>query len=183
MDIETKSASLDTLAVTIQALHVNGKQMTLAVFRQLPKAHALKKDGELADFEFWGLVRYPIKDEGDLWAVASNSGILYRCDAAPYFESVEDALRNKKSAIVRLEFYRKWEPAKLAWDDYERLPWGSRGEKPSIERPEYRRGLETGIEQDYIDAVELAQRRIELAYRRQESISKLAELPQLFIAV
>lgn len=36
VEIETKRASLDTMSVTIQALHVSGKQMTLAVFRQLP---------------------------------------------------------------------------------------------------------------------------------------------------
>ena len=37
MEIETKNASLDTLAVTILALHVSGKQMTQAVFKQLPE--------------------------------------------------------------------------------------------------------------------------------------------------
>lgn len=45
MEIETKNASLDTMAVTIQALHVSGKQMTLAVFRQLPSSRAYNKTG------------------------------------------------------------------------------------------------------------------------------------------
>lgn len=63
MDVETKNASLDTLAITILALHVNGKQMTLAVFRQLPEGR------EDEDSELWGTVRYSIKDAGDLWLV------------------------------------------------------------------------------------------------------------------
>lgn len=79
MQVETKSASLDTLSVTIQALHVNGKQMTLAVFRQLPTAEAYRDDGYLCDFDFWGLVRYSIKGSGDEWVICSKDGRLYRC--------------------------------------------------------------------------------------------------------
>lgn len=70
--IETKNASLDTLQVTIRALHVNGKQMTLAVFRQLPT------DMEDDESELWGMVRYTIKDEGRLWLVFSRGGRLWR---------------------------------------------------------------------------------------------------------
>lgn len=71
--IETKHAALDTLSVTIQALHVSGKQMTLAVFRQLPRIKDIN-----AEHELWGIVRYSIKDEGDVWLVLSISGVLYR---------------------------------------------------------------------------------------------------------
>lgn len=72
MQVETKNASIDTMAVTIKTLHVSGKQMTLAVFRQLPKAR------EREDSELWGVVRYAIKDEGDLWLVFSHDGALQR---------------------------------------------------------------------------------------------------------
>lgn len=72
MEIETKNASLDTLAVTIKALHVNGKQMTLAVFRQLPRSY------ERDDSDLWGVVRYEIKSEGCLWLVFSHDGTLRR---------------------------------------------------------------------------------------------------------
>ena len=72
MLVETKNASLDTLSVTIQALHVNGKQMTLAVFRQLPQK---REDSESS---IWGVVNYIIKNEGDIWLVFSNNGVLYR---------------------------------------------------------------------------------------------------------
>lgn len=72
MEIETRTASLETFAVTIRALHVNGKQMTLAVFRQLPMGY------EEDDDDLWGLVRYTIKDAGNVWAVFSHQGRLYR---------------------------------------------------------------------------------------------------------
>lgn len=73
--IETKHAALDTLAVTIQALHVSGKQMTLAVFRQLPCIKGIRDN---PDSEHWGIVRYAIKDEGDIWLVLSLNGVLHR---------------------------------------------------------------------------------------------------------
>jgi len=60
------------MAVTIKTLHVSGKQMTLAVFRQLPKSCERKGS------ELWGVVRYAIKDEGDVWLVFSHDGTLFR---------------------------------------------------------------------------------------------------------
>lgn len=40
IELESRAASIDTVSVTIKTLHVNKKQMTLAVFRQLPSKHA-----------------------------------------------------------------------------------------------------------------------------------------------
>ena len=72
MEIETKNASLDTLAVTILALHVSGKQMTQAVFKQLPEGREIDGDS------LWGVVRYKIKDSYSLWLVFSSGDRLYR---------------------------------------------------------------------------------------------------------
>ncbi len=72
MEIEARQASLSTMAVTINALHVNGKQMTLSVFRQLPIAQ------EDEHSEIWGVVKYKIKHEGEIWIVFSKAGILMR---------------------------------------------------------------------------------------------------------
>jgi hypothetical protein len=83
MQVETKNASLDTLSVTIKVLHVSGKQMTQSVFRQLPVASAFNDSWELLDLDFWGIVRYQIKNGCSLWAVASVGEILYRCEADP----------------------------------------------------------------------------------------------------
>jgi len=77
-------ATLSTPQVEIKALSVSGKQMTLAVFRQLPLAAAIRKEEGLLfdDVCSWGIVRYEIKDRGelpcDLWAVMWPKGALYR---------------------------------------------------------------------------------------------------------
>lgn len=71
IEVETKNASLDTLAVTIMALHVNGKQMTQAVFKQLPEAD--EKEGE----PIWGIVRYK-GVYSNIWIIFSSDGTLYR---------------------------------------------------------------------------------------------------------
>ena len=79
MLVETKSASLNTMAVTIQALHVEGKQMTLAVFRQLPTLFVDKLEDEDADnCHLWGTVCYSIPNEANEWLVFSYNKILYK---------------------------------------------------------------------------------------------------------
>lgn len=85
VEIQTADARLKTLSVTVQALTVSGKQMTLSVFRQLPVADVFVRYGRVEngnrlnqDFELWGKVNYQIKDQGNSWVVASNGGVLYR---------------------------------------------------------------------------------------------------------
>ena len=78
IEIETSRATIDTLSVTIKALHVSGKQMTLAVFRQLPE----KKEPP-GTSELWGVVRYAIANEGYMWLVFSHNDRLYRRSMHP----------------------------------------------------------------------------------------------------
>lgn len=188
MQVETKNASLDTMAVTIQALHVSGKQMTLAVFRQLPIALAFNDSGELRDLDFWGLVRYQIKDEASLWAVASAGGILYRCDAAPRGHSIATLERDEASARSELKKYMTWEPRTIAWNAWrsqERTDWTDSNEasKPTIPHPEYERNFKIGEEEFYADELLHATATCAAAKTREQSIAKMAALPQLFIAV
>jgi hypothetical protein len=78
-EILATEATLSTLKVEIKALTVSGKQMTLAVFRQLPTTAALARDWKLRQgVAYWGIVRYTVKDEGDIWAVVERNGKLYR---------------------------------------------------------------------------------------------------------
>lgn len=90
-------ATLNTLSVTIKALMVSGKQMTLAVFRQLPfedSAGLLTQDGHLRqDLNYWGRVCYSIKGEGDHWVVLESEGQLYRADL-PHINSYQHLLTN-----------------------------------------------------------------------------------------
>lgn len=177
MDIETKTAQLETLSVTIQALHVNGKQMTLAVFRQLPIAKAYNEDGSLAPLEHWGLVRYSIKDEGSLWAVCVSGGRLYRAKVRSGnldSEYYENALKNAKND--------------LGWLDYTISYKNEHGRSSREEDWPYEFKylcLEKAIEK----AEEMKNKIIELelclsvSKRYEGSVRTLMDLPQLFIAV
>lgn len=103
MEIETKRASLDTMSVTIRALHVDGKQMTLAVFRQLPRWATFNKSGHLADCKWWGTVEYRI-DTQSAWLVGEHQGRLIRCGIGNGEESywqLDEA--SKVRARVQLE--------------------------------------------------------------------------------
>lgn len=182
MKVETKNASLDTMAVTIQALHVSGKQMTLAVFRQLPMTSAFHDSGELRDLAFWGLIRYQIKDESALWAVASAGGILYRCDAVPRRKSIALLEREEKGARDDLKRYMVWEPIEIVW-----AKWRSDGHTqtnmPTLPRPEYEIYFKTGQGEFYEYALRRATVACAMGKTLEKSIAKLAELPQLYIAV
>lgn len=112
MEVQTKHARLDTLAVTIQALHVNGKQMTLAVFRQLPACDLLLNTGELdPSLRAWGIVRYRIADESDLWAVVEKQGMLFRApiftvnqrEAERWVKAKQERLASKNNDLAEAE--------------------------------------------------------------------------------
>lgn len=154
MQVETKNASLDTLAVTIQALCVSGKQMTLAVFRQLPEAElCLPCGGRDERLSWWGLVRYKIGEAGDLWVVAEKDGILCRCSA-----SNSDA----KSLAAGVE-----ELAKMI----------------RTRRGLYFRGRNFNHIDDVVGEHAVQAEKLDRALFRQETIDAARDLPQLFIAV
>ncbi len=98
-------ATLHTVQVTIQALLVRGKQMTIAVFKQLPIFEGSLIDsgtltwrmlaktpigdidkipidriptGRIMEINIWGVVNYSIKNEGTKWLVVENGGRLFR---------------------------------------------------------------------------------------------------------
>lgn len=57
MSIEARSALISTASVEIKTLTLNGKQMTLAVFRQLPEGGLIDWEGYLQG-DPWGHVNY-----------------------------------------------------------------------------------------------------------------------------
>lgn len=71
--IESRAASMHTATVSIQTINVNGKQMTLAVFRQLPVLEDIPDDACL-----WGKVFYEVKGQGAEWIVLESGGRLFR---------------------------------------------------------------------------------------------------------
>ena len=77
--LKTNRASIETLAVTIRALQVNKKQMTQAVFKQLPlgKLNMAGRHGKF-DQELWGWVNYTANGQGPEWIVFSMNGCLFK---------------------------------------------------------------------------------------------------------
>lgn len=153
MEIETKNASLDTLAVTILALHVSGKQMTQAVFKQLPEGREIEGDS------LWGVVRYQIKDSHSLWLVFSSGNRLYRRGLSFGYTPMNNTNYN----IRLLDNYKTTISKYLNGGKF------TDGQLEKI--AEY--------EQDIADSRELD--RIDLA--KQQYDKKLSCLQQLFIAV
>jgi hypothetical protein len=156
MEVETRNASLDTLAVTIQALHVSGKQMTLAVFRQLPSASLLdgncNKDGSLM---WWGTVNYKIGDEGAQWVVCERAGRLYRAAFARRSDKYE------RQEIERIK------AGKFIGRDSQ----GRMRNQRDLDRPEVAAALD-GLMRDSINIG-----------KNNRVIDEVDALPQLFIAV
>ena len=174
MEIETKKASLDTLAVTIQALHVNGKQMTLAVFRQLPVMNIYEQDGSLKSVTLWGIVRYTIKDEGQLWVVCDSGGVLYRC----WFETGFDSTyRASKEADKARAWVSWWHKVKAQLDRgteswrVDKSPSGYMGQWKEDGLPELLRDVGD------------CEYSLECSMRAADSQAILKNLPQLFIAI
>jgi hypothetical protein len=174
--IETSSASLDTLAVTIKALHVSGKQMTLAVFRQLPAEKVEEGDG------LWGVVRYAIKDEGDLWCVFSRNGRLYRHSMnlrrrrySPDWRTLEHEKNTANRLAEAHERQRRSDPI-----------WAANNPNYLLDIKENIRACELLYNKARASADE--QRAIAKSDQDEEDArhardTELAELPQLFIAV
>lgn len=81
MQIEVREAALKTFQVSIQALLVSGKQMTLAVFRQLDESRAIdRRTGEVTG-KLWGRVNYHSgcdREDGHIHCVFEMDGSLYR---------------------------------------------------------------------------------------------------------
>lgn len=170
MEIETKTASLETFSVTIRALHVNGKQMTLAVFRQLPV------ENETPDDEKWGIVRYAIKDQGDIWLVFSHEGRLYRRALDPYAnvrrdrEWIEDY--TTRIAECDEDLAKPLDPASLDPYGYGRKMQHDRRERTKKERESWVKSL---LHHEAAFKKETA--------RAERDALIVNALPQLFIAV
>lgn len=102
--IFVENAEIKQMAVTINVMSVNKKQMTLSVFRQLPCADIIDESGDLdEDFLLWGIVRYSFNNS-DVWALGSYDGELYRSAINPRrHRNIIDNLRVDIQQEVRNE--------------------------------------------------------------------------------
>lgn len=197
MNVETKSASIETLSVQILALHVDGKQMTLSVFRQLPIAKVFMADGNPHAASCWGLVRYSIKHEGDLWLVVSYSGRLYRCpiDEDFYASKLECAEENLRKAKEELPRFEEWYAAAAEWDAYQKeVSEYQRWLKEQAPTPpkrgypyknEYRKygSSSEEIRQNFLADLQKKTEWLDVTRNMRRFGESLEALPQLFIAI
>lgn len=195
MNVETKSASIETLSVQILALHVDGKQMTLSVFRQLPNGYVFMYDGTPHAGSCWGLVRYSIKHEGDFWLVVSYSGRLYRCliDEDFYASKLECAEENLREAEEELQRFEEWCVAVAELDAYYKEV--DEYEKGGPEPPPPKRGYpykheyrkygssHEEIRQYFLEDLQKKTECLAVAHNMRRFGESLEALPQLFIAI
>ena len=71
-----ESVLSEELIVTVRAVRLNGKQMTVAVFKQLPIVELCTESGNaLSPIQPWGIVRQEIK-ETSAWLLLEYEGVL-----------------------------------------------------------------------------------------------------------
>lgn len=168
-EVSTKQASISTLSVTIKAIHVNNKQMTLAVFRQLPVlANVADYKGILEGLNAWGFVRYPQEQE---WLVVDYKGKLYR-------HLFTDRLQSWKSEAAKAT--RRLEAMTMGWNDRHKnkaivVDLGA-SDRFTFELNDV--GLT-----DFLEEKEFRSRVRDFACSNHAAYYSFRDLPQLFIAV
>jgi len=192
-------ATLQTLQVEIKALTVKGKQMTLAVFRQLPQTQAYGVDAAMRQgASYWGRVNYKIKDEDDAWFVMEMDDILYRCPgSAPFSVDHENDLAESVQWIRDSAAQVKAAAAKVG-TDRPTMVYGSENYQEQLEAAENFGAVwdaaerELYYDKDYNHKYNTGQwlvvaSRKEAEHRRvvsmMETWNSLMKLPQLFISV
>lgn len=76
--VKNKEASITTTGIDIKCLRVDGRNLTMSVFRQIPKECPFDADGDIKG-DIWGWVNYFWGDEsGDLHLVWQKDDRLYR---------------------------------------------------------------------------------------------------------
>ena len=176
--VYTTEATLSTLKVEIKALTVSGKQMTLAVFKQLPQWWPLTVEETLNnDVRFWGIVRYSIKDEGDLWVVLEKDNELHRAKIEIYL-NLNDLNHDELNDAEMLIEHAKQLPVESYWEVLNgQFPaWASNNPTKSKQQ------------QDKEHTIADCQAKRNAILRRlhinhKASVDWLLALPQLFIAV
>lgn len=143
--------------VTIQVLRVDGKKMSLALFRQIPRAECLTPEHAFDDtLKPWGRVLYKIAKEGDEWLLAEREGRLLRCSLD--LPDVSDWSVNYH--------------AKAMADEEQKLKDASPGMAQLFRSSRDRHQSELAK----------ARAKLEVNKLRHESLIKLKSLPQLFLA-
>lgn len=183
--IEQEQITIDTFTVSIKTIQVNKKQMTLAVFRQLPVA---EEDDACA---LWGIVRYSQNATfSGLWLVFSKNGKLFRRELdlrqrTIYQGLLTDAKRDLERHVR--SYYEAHKDAPGYWDELSKTYSAeyvqderSNHEKLRFEHEQKTRLLQKQVEEEEQDVFNEQKDEV-TRYSYEHSLVK--KLPQLFIAV
>ena len=98
-----KSVEIKSMTVSIQVMAVNNKQMTQAVFKQLPEKKCFDEQGYFIG-NSWGTVKYPFGNyKNGFWIVFELNGVLYKNWSHEIISYLKNMPNNKKeieSSIV-----------------------------------------------------------------------------------
>jgi len=177
--LTVQNAEINTASITIRTLQVEGRQVTMGVFRQLPVENIIDGNSLTLKGVGWGHVNYLMDDSYD-----------YRCS-----DKTIHLVWQHGNELRRCYVHQTM---KVPPFQFEKLP-----DNATTERLEHwaKRALESSEKQYYLDIVKRgeeerarwqAKRAVALGeYRREERwilarnalVAPLFDLPQLFIAV
>lgn len=161
--LRVSDAHISTAAVEIQVIRIGSKQMTLAVFRQLPHRHIFDSYGKLLAPP-WGWVNYD-HDYGVTPFIFSWEGALYRFNVNLKAEWKRRVIEHKEEIEVPDP---KWDGDRYS----KKKVWKSTGDWY----------LHTDLDRD-IGAFCCQAEAQEVLAERCASLTILEAAPQLFIAV
>ena len=95
--INGTDVSIDDMVISIKALHVNKKQMTISVFNQLPEIQIKIEDIQNSTSKLWGYVTHNTKN----WVVLSKDRVLYKSDSILGWVETEKTFRYMTEEIIK----------------------------------------------------------------------------------
>ncbi|MBX9831660.1 MAG: hypothetical protein K2X78_01260 [Burkholderiaceae bacterium] len=109
--MHSSQATTKPLTISITALRIDGRKMTISVFQQLPRISPFadpeaERPTVRTDIVPWGYVRHTIKGDGSLWLVAECKGELCRIalinfDVNDYNQSSEKIRNGLRKQILQ----------------------------------------------------------------------------------
>jgi len=204
MELSVRDLNITTPSITVNAIKINNKQMTLAVFRQLDIGNLSEYIlNPIKDITIWGRVNYKTTHKEDNihinWIVFEKNGFLYRDSVESLYEkynvykrryqnigkSIEDVkqdIQYRKSMIERCQGF------------LDIIDSGGGEVFLKIKNGDYYRGHKDNPFNRSFDSIELAkeyfiddlkcdEEKLKIQNNLESFLSKYSNLKQLFIAV
>lgn len=151
--------SIKSLGIEIHAIRIDGKSMTISVFKQLQSAELIDEEtGEIdARLKTHGIVHYEI-DSFLSHVICSYGDVIFKCPVRLYRRKKDDLIAKKgeyENRIKKIKEYRNYES-----------------------HSGYMRDIKT-----YTERIEDINSRIPVAELFDKNMEEIKKLPQLFIAV